>query len=566
MPLWFQNKTTPPKVLAEDEYEKAHHELRKHLIEQYRTRLKSKLAFPMAINIGGKPTTFGTSEGYANDYQLNKDLTIEHDDIQNEIGKILNSHSRLLLIGEAGSGKTTILLFAALDLLTQEDNYQLPLMLNLATWQSDFDFAEWYERNVAESYNLSRAFAKTLIAKKDIVPFFDGFDEINETQRSHLFDKMRTYFGSDRATRFIISSRKLAYQNTAADAPVYAQYEVKPLTIEQIRTALTINQEKFGSENALLNAINQNPHLQEAVLNPFYLNTASFLFEKLGKVEFKALDTEGVQKELVETFVEKQVPSAQDRKYLWFLASNMNKRNMVVFELVNLQYDWYIGKWSRGGVFLSIFLAGLVRALISSLAFGIIIGLVGGLITGLVSGFVACLVHSLVGCLIVSLYSDNKQMPNIKTYRSVKWSLSLFFKIFKEDIISALITGHVIGFVIGFVLSISFGLVFGLISALVYGLIFSLLGVFTEYVKEYNIAIIQINKPYQRFKASIRLLDFSILQHYHLLYLLNKKGLFPFKIVDFLNTMTTQYILESDGATWRFRHKILQDYFAEKKF
>ena len=46
MQLWHRNKINDPqKVLAEDEYEKAHQLLRKHLIEQYRTRLKSNLAF-----------------------------------------------------------------------------------------------------------------------------------------------------------------------------------------------------------------------------------------------------------------------------------------------------------------------------------------------------------------------------------------------------------------------------------------------------------------------------------------------------------------------------------------
>jgi hypothetical protein len=40
----------------------------------------------------------------------------------------------------------------------------------------------------------------------------------------------------------------------------------------------------------------------------------------------------------------------------------------------------------------------------------------------------------------------------------------------------------------------------------------------------------------------------------------------PFKIVSFLNAMTAHHILESDGATWRFRHRILQEYFAQLDF
>jgi hypothetical protein len=38
----------------------------------------------------------------------------------------------------------------------------------------------------------------------------------------------------------------------------------------------------------------------------------------------------------------------------------------------------------------------------------------------------------------------------------------------------------------------------------------------------------------------------------------------PLRLVDFLNEMTKAHIMESDGATWRFRHRIIQDYFAEQ--
>jgi hypothetical protein len=57
---------------------------------------------------------------------------------------------------------------------------------------------------------------------------------------------------------------------------------------------------------------------------------------------------------------------------------------------------------------------------------------------------------------------------------------------------------------------------------------------------------------------------FSILQHFLLRYQLYKKGLLPLNLVDFLNEMTTRNIMETDGATWRFRHRIIQDYFADQ--
>ncbi|MCB0565793.1 MAG: hypothetical protein KDD01_15585, partial [Phaeodactylibacter sp.] len=40
------------------------------------------------------------------------------------------------------------------------------------------------------------------------------------------------------------------------------------------------------------------------------------------------------------------------------------------------------------------------------------------------------------------------------------------------------------------------------------------------------------------------------------------QGLLPLRLVDFLNDMAERHFLETDGATWRFRHRLIQDYFA----
>jgi hypothetical protein len=92
-----------------------------------------------------------------------------------------------------------------------------------------------------------------------------------------------------------------------------------------------------------------------------------------------------------------------------------------------------------------------------------------------------------------------------------------------------------------------------------------LLGVsLNEMVRKESFDFIQIASPYQRFYYSMKVLYFSILRHWHLRYLLYKKGAIPLHLVDFLNEMSSRYLMETDGATWRFRHRIIQDYFAEQ--
>jgi hypothetical protein len=102
-----------------------------------------------------------------------------------------------------------------------------------------------------------------------------------------------------------------------------------------------------------------------------------------------------------------------------------------------------------------------------------------------------------------------------------------------------------------------------LVVVMMVGLSLGLLVGMNKMLNDGSLSFIQIKKPFQRFYGSLRQLHFSILQHWHLRYLLYKTGALPLNLVHFLNEMKDRNILESDGATWRFRHRMIQDYFAE---
>lgn len=64
--------------------------------------------------------------------------------------------------------------------------------------------------------------------------------------------------------------------------------------------------------------------------------------------------------------------------------------------------------------------------------------------------------------------------------------------------------------------------------------------------------------------------------HFSLRLALYFEGKMPLRVVTFMDRMSEQFIFEDNrrtnkkgkkmrGATWRFRHKILQDYFAKMK-
>jgi hypothetical protein len=93
-------------------------------------------------------------------------------------------------------------------------------------------------------------------------------------------------------------------------------------------------------------------------------------------------------------------------------------------------------------------------------------------------------------------------------------------------------------------------------------LVLSLVKGLIDYVKISKF-LLKTVYPYQRFRASAYKGNFAILRHLHLRRILRRRGYIPKDWVHFLQTATKHHILESDGGSWRFRHRILQEYFLE---
>lgn len=606
------NKKSTPETVDAEQYAEAFEKFKALLLEQYQLRLQTKTAKRLPINLSAKSTDFGMDPDRARAFLPTQ--TIESQDIAKEIDKILHTHDRLLIIGDPGAGKTTILLFAAINILMDTSREQkLPLIINLATWQTGRDFKEWYAQSTAHTYSLSLVFAEELLRRNAVVPFFDGFDEVAEEVREDCLQQMSAYFGDQRSRQLIVSSRKKEYAAVKADAPVYAEFEVQPLSLSQIKKALSENAQTQAADRALRDAVERDEHLAKAVETPFYLNTASFLFGKgqrtWGDFPFRAESAEGRQGELVEIFVEEQVPDLKDRKYLGFLAGNMEEENFLVFELVDMQPSWVKNVWRYRLVLglVSGLSYGLTFAFFLGLLFGksvnIIVGLAIGLIVGFLVGWGIALFHPRILNEDIQIWNwetFNKNLSTILfTVSSTGFAFAALFGLmgsWRMGLVGGLLYGLVVsldafGTNSSFYLHISSAykrfwasfrnkirLYLGLVLAFTIGVIVTFDKIQIVFGGVLGMAIQRLGNCYQlltfcAFFLLYTFLNSSFYDHFSIrlsLYLENK---LPLRLVTFLDRMTDQYIFEDNrrtikgkkqrGATWRFRHKILQDYFAK---
>lgn len=542
------------------EAQKEYRQVRDALQMRYRQRLQQKMAHRQPVNLRRLVSTRGTSPIVAETF-----VTYDTLEISEEIGKTFQeAFGRLLIVGEPGSGKTTLLLKLAERLFELEAD-ALPLVINLASWQTNFGTLDnWLSAVLADELSTTKAGARAVLNQSRIILLLDGLDELKEDEAINSCLAAIADYGGEPGRRFVITCRMAEYERAQEDARVNLQIEVGPLTGAQLEAELTRIGRTQPEMLPLLQAIRRDPLLRQAAETPFYFNTLQLLFAGQLPV-FSAGDLDGRLAEITEKFVEKALHNTHKMKYppvdaahwLSFLALRMNQRNKVVFELRDLQYDWW-GKWSRWNLFWAHFIDGPHYVLVFGFIYGIIYGMMGGVIHGLIYGFAGSLVGALVGSLIFGIFvlQIGGHMPGIDTKDRVFWSPKGLLLFVYKNIVVVFLVALTIGLISGLDQRMTTVLVFGVSTALAFWLV--------ERINDHTRDFIQIRTPYQRFTASMKVLHFSILQHFHLRYLLYKKGLLPFRLVDFLNEMTSLHLLETDGATWRFRHRIIQEYFAAK--
>lgn len=574
-----------PIALTPEETQKNYDTIRQYLRQRYERRKDQKLAGDQLFNLRIKPSTEGTSPEKAETF-----VTLQGRKTGEEIQQIFEkARRRLLVTGLPGAGKTSLLLNLALELLETAPDH-LAVLLNLATWRSDFpSFDDWLREILPAELGVTKRYAADILQAGKLTLLLDGLDEVAEEHRASCLKAIGEYgrLGRD----YVISTRKDEYKALEKDAPVWAQIDVLPLTDKQLLAQLDhADRRDFPEAPDLKAALEHDPLLLRVAETPFYLNCLQLLFRGGSTLSELNLypdeETEGItkihgylvknnlprptgvmglqygqaanliEKEIVKRFIEqvlaqpnKHGSPEQVRHWLAFLASRMTQRNKVVFELVDLQYDWW--KWSKAVLIFPIIIK-------ETIIFDVLIIFACLLAITMKQYFM--LILFLISVWTIAFGSLKKVAnPSIETIEKIGFTLQQFLYHYKGNkkwhlIIRVFASGGIFGAAAIYTFGWLLGCFVWIATGLMYVLLIS--------NQEISSSSLQITTPYQRFIASAKALHFSILQHWLLRWQLYRAGVLPLRLVHFLNEMTARHLLETDGATWRFRHRILQEYFA----
>jgi DNA-binding ferritin-like protein (Dps family) len=440
-----------------------------------------------------------------------------------------------------------------------------------------------------------------------------------EILRSQCLVAINQFLNEHNPKYMVICSRIDEYKTIADNAPVKAEILVKPLTIEQIENALKPRAENPNIEylrphanitaaQNILYLLKNTPSVSDTLKVPFYFHLATQVFDNQIISEKLPANKDDFEKYLVETFVAKKFKSERKKtlwstlrlkKWLMFLASFLKNKNTYRFELFHLDSE-------KGYLAHFITLCYAMMFYISStLMISYFFSFPSGTLSfnlKLLDMFFAGIIYSFIVEYLGSRFFN-------KTYILKIQSKSLFnLKSLKKTSLLSLVHGVIALFILLFLLKIhnKVALVFFSFTFALGSFVIQMIKLLLFEALRETFSLLEIEKPYQRLKQGLlfELLFFSCFFAISVFtYLKLKEQSFngvlyftlqaiafgltmslmttvfcrhfsvrlvsffynktPLRLVHFLNYATdTLRFLERDGGSWRFRHQILQEYFA----
>jgi predicted negative regulator of RcsB-dependent stress response len=250
----YQRKSHQPDELKtpEEKEEAIIQEFFNSLKTRYHDRLEHKLAGRFRI-------TLEVSENWDDqnprEFDIRYDKSTQISDAFEFVSYVFdNAGGRLLIVGNAGVGKTVLLLNFAWQQLSKADvskKEAFPVIFNLASWSEEYkEFDDWLLAILETDSILSKekGAAGKLITEMRIIPFLDGLDELARTdnegdknkRRAICLNSLRNYVRDGR--KVVICCRDTEFlqfpEATKQKVPVWAKTKILNLTEAQILSSL----------------------------------------------------------------------------------------------------------------------------------------------------------------------------------------------------------------------------------------------------------------------------------------------------------------------------------------
>jgi hypothetical protein len=523
----------------------------------------------------------------------------------------------LLILGDPGSGKTTMLLeLARLAILrAQEDPLQpAPVVFNLSSWQPrqvwkgrhplgpGQAFATWLVAELRSKYYVPEKVARPWIENDALLLLLDGLDEVSAENRQACVQAINA-FQSEHSLPLAVCSRWMEYEALQTPLSLHGAVLIQALSDIQVDQYL----QEIGGLGAVRRALESDAELRQFARTPLILSILALAYRDAPEEEIRALETPGdTRSQLFDAYIAQMFKRraalqpytpAETQKWLTWLARQMLQRQQSLFYLEDIQLGW-ISQSTRK-----------IR-LVSALVFGLLCGLGAGLATGMEVG----LLFGVTAALLIGLSIKQAVEPTEKlrwTWRQFRvkalgisgagllsmLSLGVFFALARGSS-SALVSGMIIGLP-GWLLILLYGglssarveklsqpgegvrasarnyalvglaimLTFGLVGMLMFGMVTTLIFGWTVDLAETLLSGVSFGLAMGLISGlglGLRYGGFFLITHFAARFLLHRSGSLPFKLVPFLDYCAERIFLRKVGGGYLFIHRMLMEHFVQQ--
>ena len=513
---------------------------------------------------------------------------------------------QLLILGEPGAGKTTMMLELAKDLLqraTADKAEPIPVLLSLSSWKNpEQSFFEWLLGELKRKYG--RLFrAQQWLENNQLLPLLDGLDEVAPQHQQACAVALNAWLTGELVQQpcaVVICCRREEYEQVVRQPlSLYGAIYLQPLTVEQIEDYFA----QVGLQD-VWETVQQDKALQELLTRPLFLSMFGLVQTQRKfslddwrsrttselKIEY-LLDTywdAAIKRELIidpdelqdgirsKTYGKKPLPSRKAvRRSLVFAAKMLDGESSTDLLIEKMQPTALITRRQKWAYKLSFgLIVGLILELILRLSFGLILGLKGEVIGEL---------HTINPVEEISI--SMSRLAQRETWRSLRdklffWLIvGLIFGLIRGLIYNRLIVWLIVWLIGGLKADIQTRIEpnQGIKNSVKNMVIISTIALVTalpfKLLLEYLLARVVDSKYLSLIVVTSlsALIGFSVqagggqalLQHLTLRLILAWNGYAPWRYDLLLNYCTERLLLQRVGGRYRFMHKLLQDHFAK---
>lgn len=256
----------------------------------------------------------------------------------------------LLILGEPGAGKTTMLLQLVSDLLAEaerDEQRPMPIVFSLASWLNEKPLAEWLADELSSNYEVPRRLGLAWLAERRFIPLLDGLDEVDQAHRDACTEAINHFRQAHGGVSLLVTARSQDYQVLAQRLHLEKAIVLQPLSLEQTDAYLAGRGARFAGLRA---ALHTDAGLRELAQTPLMLSIMTLAYYRMPADIAVSLGNRRAGRQLLfDVYVERMVRYRSGEKeyapddavrWLAWLAQAMAQQNRRIFFLETLQPNW----------------------------------------------------------------------------------------------------------------------------------------------------------------------------------------------------------------------------------